>query len=80
MPKVTANWKDKQLVFDHFIVKRESPHFVGVYHRGGAQYGQPITSAPTLPLAARKAKLLELGYSLGYKDAKECYSDGYRWD
>ena len=76
MVKIKAVWKNNQLVFKNFIVKKESDNFVGVYSRGG-QYcaGHLITSATTLKQAAQKAKLLELGYAIGYQDAKDIYTD-----
>ena len=79
MEKIKATWQNKKLVFGHFLVKRESPEFVGVYERCGLRGIRLITSAPTLTAAAKKAKLLEMGYRMGYNDAKDIYQDGWNW-
>lgn len=67
--KIKAVWKDGKLLFNHFVVKKDSDNFFGVYHRYGSKCGPLITSDTTLKGAAKKAKLLEIGYKLGSDSA-----------
>jgi hypothetical protein len=79
MKKIKEMWKDGKLIFGHFIVKKESDHFVGVYQRYGSKCGPLVTSDTALKGAAKKAKLLESGWQLGEKDATDCYREQCRY-
>lgn len=79
MEKVKATWKDGKLIFGHFIVRKESDNFVGVYHRCGYKCGPLVTSDTTLKGAAKKAKLLEIGWQLGEKEMRDCYREQCRY-
>lgn len=71
--KIKASWKNDLLVFTNVAVKKESETFYGVYEYSAIDkktYGKAITSATTLSSAAKKAKLIEIGY-------KMCSSDMY---
>ena len=63
--KIKARWENGVLMFPHYDVKKESSTFVGVYLEG-----KLVTSAETLPAACKKAKLLELGFAAGYREAE----------
>lgn len=75
--KVKASWKNDLLVFTNVAVKKESDHFYGVYkyvsYGSGTIYGEVITSAPTLNAAAKKAKMIEIGYKMGVDEMNDCY-------
>jgi hypothetical protein len=75
MKKIKATLKDGKLIFRHFIVKKESDHFVGVYHRYGSKCGPLIASDTTLKGAARKAKLLEMGWRMGEKESDDWHRE-----
>lgn len=78
--KIKATWKDNKLIFDHFIVCKNSDNFIGVYHRHGySKCGPLITSDTTLKGAAKKAKLLEIGWMFGEKEMKDCYREQCRY-
>ena len=64
--KIKATWRDNNLVFTHFVVKQESPFMYSVYRCAlhGVPYGEIITSGETMAQAAKKAKLLEMGYQI----------------
>lgn len=79
MAKIKAVWKDEKLVFNHFIVKKESDNFVGVYRRHGSKRGPLITSDTTLKGAAKKAKLLEMGWRMGEKDSDDFHKESCRY-
>ena len=73
--RIKAVWKNGMLIFPRFVVKKESDAFVGVYHRWGYDCGPIVTSATTLKAAAKKAKLLEIGYRIAEEDLREMYKD-----
>lgn len=75
MNKIKAVWRDNKLFFKHFVVKRESENFVGVYRRCGSNCGPIVTSDETLKGAAKKAKLLEIGWNLGYGEGYDLYKE-----
>lgn len=77
--KIKASWRNGMLVFPRFIVKKGSDNFVGVYHRWGYDCGPIVTSATTLKAAAKKAKLLEIGYSIAEEEMREMYKDQCRY-
>ena len=77
--KIKAVWRNGMLVFPRFIVKKESDNFVGVYHRWGYACGPIVTSATTLKAAAKKAKLLEIGYSMAEDDLRKMHKDQCRY-
>ena len=71
--KVPSAWRGDKLCFKHFIVQKDSETFYGVYRClmfDNRPYGNVITSAKTMKAAARKAKLLEIGYCEGRDDAQ----------
>ena len=71
--KVPSAWRGDKLCFKHFIVQKDSETFYGVYRRlafDNRPYGNVVTSAETMKAAARKAKLLEIGYCEGREDAQ----------
>jgi hypothetical protein len=79
MKKIEAIWKDGKLIFGHFIVKKESDHFVGVYQRCGSNCGSLVTSDTTVNGAAKKAKLLEIGWRLGEENADAYHKEECRF-
>jgi len=64
--KITAEKTPNGLAFRHYEVRKKGEHFYGVYLRYGGGY--LITSGDTLSSAAKKAKLLEIGYEDGKAD------------
>lgn len=61
---------DGSIRFDSFTVRREKDSFYGVY----SNYDRSIvTSGKTLNDACKKAKMLQIGYNLGYSNAREDY-------
>lgn len=77
--KIKATWKDNELMFTHVIVCKNSGNFFGVYHRYGSKYGPLITSDTTLKGAAKKAKLIEIGWNFGEEVMKDLYGDRCRY-
>ena len=73
--KIKAEFRDGKLYFKHFVVKKESETMYGVYD----DCSKLITSGTTLNQAAKKAKLLELGYQMGYEKARDIYDEGWDW-
>lgn len=66
-------WRNGNLCFKHFVVEKRSETFYGVYAClpfASEGYGDVITSGTTFHEAARKAKLLDIGYRLAVEDAK----------
>ena len=63
--KITAEKTPYGLAFRHYEVRKKGAHFYGVYLRYN---GCLITSGNTLSSAAKKAKLLEIGYEDGRAD------------
>lgn len=53
------------LDFGCFMVKKESDNFYGVYNYVGKTQGDLITSGSTMKKAAKKAKLLQIGFEIG---------------
>ena len=77
--KIKSELRNGVLYFEHFCVKKESESFYGVYEFnskfGGSFHGSqtgPITSAPTMNAASKKAKLLEIGY-------QTCKEEMWEW-
>lgn len=79
MKKIKATWKDGKLIFGHFIVKKESNNFVGVYRRHDSKCGPFITSDKTLKGAAKKVKLLEIGWLMGEKASDDFHKESCRY-
>ena len=78
MSKVKATWRarDGMMVFEHFIVKKDSDNFFGVYHRGcGLSCGGIVTSGATFKSACKKAKLLEIGWDFGEQCSDAFYKE-----
>lgn len=53
------------VVFDRFIVKKESENFYGVYTHYCGTIVALITSGTTKDSACKKAKLLQIGFDIG---------------
>lgn len=67
MAEVKAQFVGDNLCFRNFIVKKESDNFYGVYEKGfhyNDSLGELITSADSMNKAAKKAKLLQIGYDM----------------
>lgn len=65
--KIEGIWKNGNLCFKDFIVVKEKDSFWGVYEISVLNYaplGKLITSGETLNRAAKKAKLLQIGYNI----------------
>lgn len=60
--KVIAEKTSTGLLFKHYEVRKKGANFYGVYYR---DCNYLITSGTTLNDAAKKAKLLEIGYRDG---------------
>ena len=73
--KIKARWHNGNLYFKNFVVIKESENFYGVYRGLGSMKNKPITSATTLKQAAKKAKLLQMGYEF----CKEDEDDEWKW-
>ena len=63
--KIEAKMVGDVLDFGCFIVKKESDNFYGVYDYVGKTQGELITSGSTMKKAAKKAKLLQIGFEIG---------------
>ena len=63
--KVESRVENGNIVFDRFIVKKESDNFYGVYEYFFGSANSLITSATTKDSACKKAKLLQIGFDLG---------------
>lgn len=61
---------DGSIRFDSFAVRREKDGFYGVY---AIYNGSIVTSGETFYDACKKAKMLQIGYNLGYSNAREDY-------
>ena len=61
---------DGSIRFDSFAVRREKDDFYGVY---AIYNGSIVSGGETLKDACKKAKMLQIGYNLGYSNAKEAY-------
>ena len=66
---MTEKFGKRCLLFDNYMVIEESSHFYGVYQNN--LYNILITSGETMQQAAKKAKLLQIGYN----QCKEYLSD-----
>jgi hypothetical protein len=67
MTEVKAQFVGGNLCFRNFIVKKESDSFYGVYEKScldNYPLGGLITSADSMNKAAKKAKLLQIGYNI----------------
>lgn len=73
--EIKAKMKNGKLYFRNFVVIKESESFYAVYRGEHAEKHKPITSAPTLKQAAKKAKLLQMGYEF----CKEDEDDEWKW-
>lgn len=75
--KIKSENIDGKIVFDNFIVIKESEHFFGVYERASKysynKYDPIITSGKTINAAAKKAKLLQIGYNIRKENEREDY-------
>jgi hypothetical protein len=73
---IEATWKNGNLCFKDFVVVKESETFYGVYERSlmsCAPGGELITSGETLDRAAKKAKLLQIGYDICRDNVRHSY-------
>ena len=64
MEKIKANYINHdtgRMEFDHFIVIRKGNNYFAVLDGSGEE----ITSGKSLDNAAKKAKLLEIGFNIG---------------
>ena len=69
--KIKATWRNDLLVFNHVAVKKGSETFYGVYRYDPwlkKTYGEVITGAETFDKASKKAKLIEIGYEMCFKE------------
>ena len=57
--------RNGNIVFDRFIVKKESENFYGVYEHFYGSTNSLITSGTTKDSACKKAKLLQIGFNIG---------------
>lgn len=61
--KIKAKWVGDRLCFDHFVIQKESDTMFGIYRCVNHEpYGEVITGGASFSSAAKKAKLLEIGY------------------
>lgn len=75
---IKATWKNGKLFFKNFVIVKEKETFWGVYERAIPSYypiGDLITSGETLDKAAKKAKLLQIGYNI----CKDNFDDGWHF-
>jgi hypothetical protein len=62
---IKASINGDKLMFNDFIVIKESDNFYGVYERySDDKCGSIITSGTTSDNASKKAKLLQIGYNI----------------
>lgn len=64
MEKISANYINRNIgymEFNHFIVTRKGNNYFAVLDGSGEE----ITSGKSLDSAAKKAKLLEIGFNIG---------------
>ena len=76
--EIKAVFKNDRLEFPHFFVKKESDIFFGVYCNHDRNYGlkgELIASSTTFKGAAKKAKLLEIGYMIGESDCENWHRE-----
>lgn len=73
--EVKAKWKNGKLYFKNFVVVKEKENFYAVYQNIYQPKEKPITSATTLNQAAKKAKLLQLGYLMCIEEK----DDEWKW-
>lgn len=74
---IKAMWKNGNLCFKDFVVVKEKETFWGVYEISVLSYtpcGELITSGETLDKAAKKAKLLQIGYNICRDNIRDTYS------
>ena len=71
-----VHYIDRVLYFDNFAVREDSENFYGVYEYGIDRisksreiYEEVITSATNMKEASQKAKLLQIGYNIGFDKA-----------
>lgn len=64
MEKIKANYIDREsgcMEFDHFTIRRKGNDYFAIFDN----CCEEITSAKSLNKAAKKAKLLEMGFNIG---------------
>lgn len=78
--KVNSEMKDGKILFDNFIVVKESENFWGVYKRLFMCHydkNSVITSGPTKDNACKKAKMLQIGYDMSLDDIEALKRESY---
>lgn len=73
---VDSEFINGNLCFKNFVIVRKKETFYGVYERSilsHAPCGELITSGETLDKAARKAKLLQIGYDMCRDNMRDAY-------
>lgn len=71
--KVNSEMRNGKLYFDHFLVRQESDYMYSIYQRwpmSDDRFGKVVSSSESFNGAAKKAKLMEIGYQIAMENIR----------